>query len=171
MGVFPIMQQETFGELKMKHLLFLVLFFTLATLSCGAEPPAPSDKLINALIQVESSGNDRAVYPADPSLNPEAFGCLQIRQICLDDINKANGTNYKLTDFLGNRELSIWAFKRYMEMWATKKRLGRDPTDEDRARIWKGGPNGWKKEDSLFYWGKVKKELASKKVKRELARK
>ena len=32
-------------------------------------------------------------------------------------------------------------------------------TDEDRARIWNGGPNGYKKQATVKYWKKVKEHL------------
>ena len=37
------------------------------------------------------------------------------------------------------------------------------PTYEVYARIWNGGPDGWKKRSTLKYWKKVKKELKKKK--------
>jgi hypothetical protein len=46
-----------------------------------------------------------------------------------------------------------------MARYATSKRLGRPVTDQDRARIWNGGPNGYKKKATLGYWAKVRKEL------------
>ena len=44
----------------------------------------------------------------------------------------------------------------YWNRYATLKRLGRVPTDEDRARIHNGGPNGYKRNSSLPHWNKVK---------------
>jgi hypothetical protein len=46
-----------------------------------------------------------------------------------------------------------------MKLWATEKKIGRPITDQDRARIWNGGPTGWKRDTTLGYWSKVKKEL------------
>ena len=47
----------------------------------------------------------------------------------------------------------------YMKRYATEKRLGREVTQEDIARIHNGGPNGHKKKATLKYWEKVKKLL------------
>tara|TARA_Y100001973_G_C5147650_1_gene306301 strand:+ start:922 stop:1149 length:228 start_codon:yes stop_codon:yes gene_type:complete len=47
----------------------------------------------------------------------------------------------------------------YWQRYATSKRLGRTPTNEDRARQHNGGPNGHKKESTIKYWTKVKKVL------------
>ena len=44
----------------------------------------------------------------------------------------------------------------YWDRYATIDRLGRIPTDEDRARIHNKGPNGYKKDSSIDYWNKVK---------------
>ena len=46
-----------------------------------------------------------------------------------------------------------------MGIYATEKRLGRPVTDQDRARIHNGGPNGWKSPATIGYWSKVKKFL------------
>lgn len=116
-----------------------------------------SDQLIAALIAVESKGDDGAV--GDKHLKDKAYGCLQIRQPCVDDVNRRCGTSYKAADCLNDRELSIWICKQYLSMYATKERLGREVTDEDRARIWNGGPSGWKKTSTTKYWKKVKRQL------------
>lgn len=113
--------------------------------------------LVDALIIVESNGNDFAV--GDLNLKDKAYGCLQIRQPVCDDINRAFGTSYKADQMLGNRELSIWVFNKYMELWATKQNVGGDVTDEHRARIWNGGPKGYKKTATVAYWEKAKKLL------------
>lgn len=122
--------------------------------------PAPTslDKLIAALIQVESNGNDRAV--GDLNLAQKAYGPLQIREPVCIDVNRVHGSNIHATDMLGNRALSIDTFKKYIAIYATRARLGFEPTDETRARIWNGGPAGWKKAATEPYWRKAKAALA-----------
>ena len=44
----------------------------------------------------------------------------------------------------------------YWDRYCNERRLGRKPTDEDRARIHNKGPNGYKKASSIKYWNKVK---------------
>ncbi len=117
------------------------------------------DPLVDALIKVESKGNDYAI--GDTSFIDKAYGCLQIRKPCLNDVNGANGTFYKPEDMLGNRALSVWVFHRYMDLYATILNLGHVPTNEDRARIWNGGPNGWKSPSTEGYWQAVSKLLVS----------
>lgn len=115
--------------------------------------------LLDAIIQVESEGNDRAI--GDKWLANPAYGCLQIRQPAVDDYNRWNGTTYNAKDCLGNRELSIKVFNAYAQHYATSARLGHIPTDEDIARNWNGGPNGYKKLSTLVYWSKVKRAMGA----------
>lgn len=117
--------------------------------------PAPPPDLVSALIQTESNGNDWAV--GDTHLVNKAYGPLQIRKPCLDDVNTVNGTNYRPEEMRGNRKLSIWVFEQYMKIWATEEKIGRPVTNQDRARIWNGGPRGWMKPQTLSYWSKVLK--------------
>jgi len=117
--------------------------------------------LIDALVKVESSGNDNAV--GDKTLKHPAYGALQIRQPLVDDVNRVFKTTYKSKDCLGNRELSLWLFKKYFEIYKHNK------SDEQKARAWNGGGN-WQKiygkkgyekytKNLDIYWEKVKKLL------------
>jgi len=122
----------------------------------GGEELVPY-KLVRALIVIESGGNDNAV--GDKHLAEKAYGCLQIRKPCLEDVNTRFRTLHKPVDCLGNRKLSVWVLKSYMSMYATPKRIGRNPTLEDMARIWNGGPGGWRNPRTEGYWRKVLREL------------
>jgi len=114
--------------------------------------------IILALIEVESGGDDNAV--GDLELEDRAYGCLQIRQPAVTDYNTWNETAHQAEDCLGNRSLSVAICRDYLAHYATPERLGRLPTNEDRVRIWNGGPNGYKKLGTLRHWEKVKKALA-----------
>jgi hypothetical protein len=120
---------------------------------------AKSQSLIDALIKVESGGNDWAV--GDKHLADKAYGCLQIRKPCVDDVNRVYKTKYAAPGMLGNRKDSVDVFNRYMSIYATEKMIGRPVTDEDRARIWNGGPTGWKRNSTKEYWLKVKSKLTA----------
>jgi len=104
--------------------------------------------LIAAIIAVESGGNDWARGRAGE------LGALQIRPCVVRDVNQHFGLRYKHSD-MTNRAAAIHVFDCYMKMYATDKRLGRAVTDSDRARIWNGGPNGWKKKSTKSYSKKV----------------
>jgi len=112
--------------------------------------------LIAALIMVESSGDPNAV-------NGDAVGILQIRPICLRDVNRiSSGPLYLLRDRY-NIEKSKQMCRIYLNHYATEKRLGHEPTMEDCARIWNGGPNGWQKRATEKYWEDVKWALEKQK--------
>lgn len=125
-----------------------------ATLSTLEETP-----LIQAIIAQESGGpnqlqgDDAAI--GDKGLPNHAYGPMQIRQPVCTDVNHAFGTAYEPTDFLNNRPLSIWCFNAYMDIYARIDRVGRSVTDQDRARIWNGGPNGYKIAATLTYWKQI----------------
>ena len=134
----------------------LLSIIPLCVLSVHATDTA-HDSLIAALIHVESGGNDMAV--GDRGKREMAYGALQIRKPCVDDVNRRFGTKYRAEDMLGNRALSVWVCQKYIEMYAAPKWLGKEPTLEDKARIWNGGPGGWKKSATIVYWAKVQKAI------------
>lgn len=109
--------------------------------------------LIDAVIEVESNGVDTAI--GDRKLPNRAYGPMQIRQPVLDDIKRVYGVDFMAPQMLGERYLSIAVFCLYMEIYATVAHLGHAPTNEDRARIWNGGPNGWRLPATEGYWAKV----------------
>lgn len=107
-----------------------------------------SGKLIAAIAIVESGGDPNAV-----GQNGEV-GILQIRQCVLDDVNEACASQLTLED-VKSVQMSRWVCRAYINFWATRKRLKREPTDQDRARIWNGGPDGWRELETVVYWKKV----------------
>ncbi len=137
----------------MRKFFFSAAVFFLVT-SAYAEIP---EKLVAALIEIESNGRDNLV--GDKHLNDHAYGPLQIRRPCVEDVNRRGGTTYRAEDCLDNRALSIEICKKYLDQYATKKRLGHEPTLEDMARIWNGGPNGYRMKSTIPYWIKVQTVL------------
>lgn len=146
------------GMVRLAAVLFVVIIiFTLPALAKPVKDlPDKPTKVIIAQTYRESRNNDKAIGDKKFPPSRRAYGWLQVRKPCVDDVNKHFGTHYKAKDCLGNRALSLWIYQKYMEIHATKKALGRDPTDEDKARIWNGGPNGWKKSSTLAYWAAIK---------------
>lgn len=107
--------------------------------------------LVQAIAIVES-GNRLGVI-GDVNLINKAYGPLQIRKPCVDDVNDAFNTRYKAEDCLNNLELSEKIFHKYIQLHASGQ------SDEYKARIWNGGPNGYKKNTTIAYWEKVRKLL------------
>jgi hypothetical protein len=127
----------------------LVVFFLLLTIKVtapgfkftflfGSDPVNAYDRLIKAVIQVESSG-DTFAY----NLTEEAVGAFQIRPIRLLDFNIRTGSNIKLEDCY-NYEISKKIFLYYAN------RIG-FPDYESIARQWNGSGK-----TTLEYWRKIK---------------
>ena len=131
---------------------------------------------VMAVMMVESSGNDRAVGD-----NGASHGPLQIQKDCLIDANKwrkANGlSQFRFPQDCYDRQKSEQIMYAYIVKYTQARckkthqpvnklvegqyywRTGDPPTWEDYARIWNGGPNGYKIQATVKYWNKVKKEL------------
>ena len=122
-------------------------------LTLAATPTSASgdhERLVNAIHMVESSGRTGPILGDGGA----ALGPLQIHRACWQDANI--GGSYSECAGLA---YSKRVFTAYMARYATSRRLGRPVTDEDRARIWNGGPNGYKKRATIKYWNKVKGQL------------
>jgi hypothetical protein len=111
------------------------------------------DRLIPALITVESGGDDRAVGDRG-----NAKGCLQIWPSVIADVNRVYGTRYTHDDAFV-REHAVTICKKYLSLYCTPQRIGREPSLADAARIWNGGPTGYRKTATLSYWNKVSRHL------------
>lgn len=115
----------------------------------------PVDNLIDAMIMVESMGNDSAI--GDRHLGEPSVGVLQIRPIMVREVNrilKKTGSEeqFKLKDRF-SREKSIEMFKVWFDYYHS------DSEFETIARSWNGGPKGPKNERTLKYWEKVESHL------------
>jgi hypothetical protein len=107
--------------------------------------------LTNAMIQVESRGDDSAYCAKE-----EAVGCLQIRPIMLEEVNrilKRKGVEdrYALVD-RWSREKSIEMLKVFTEYYKLN-------SSEEVARCWNGGPKGMTYASTKGYWNKVQNEM------------
>lgn len=115
---------------------------TTSAYRMGIEP------LINAMILVESEGNDSAYCRHE-----EAVGCLQIRPIMLAECNRIlklqkSSISYNLLD-RWSREKSIEIFN------IINKHHNKNATYEEIARFWNGGPKWADKGATKKYWEKV----------------
>ncbi len=120
-----------------------------------------TDYLLEALIQVESKGNENAV--GDKHLSRPSVGVLQLRPIMVREVNRILKKHkvkkkYTLEDRY-SKEKSIEMFY----IWQSYHHL--NDSDEVIARCWNGGPKGWKRKSTLHYWNKVQKEINNLKVK------
>ena len=113
--------------------------------------------LIEAIIVVESQGNDNAV--GDTHMSEPSIGALQIRPIMVREVNrilklKGEEDRFHLKDRY-DRDKSIQMFMIWKDFYHD------DSDDETIARSWNGGPKGNKNPKTLRYWEKVEEVLTS----------
>ena len=113
-----------------------------------------SDVLLNAICEVESNCVSTAVGD-----NGEAIGAYQIWECYWKDAVEFDSSIGGVYEDCYDEKYAKKIVRAYMKRYAIKKRIGREVTDEDRARIHNGGPNGWKRKSTLSYWENVKEKL------------
>jgi len=123
----------------------------------GASPGGPSEALWVGQVAVESGGDTGAYNEREG-----AAGIVQIRPQCLADANRIAerlGLDVRFTAedrFDAAKSRQIWDV--YLKFWGEQytAETGLAPTDEVYARIWNGGPTGWRKETTQQYWQRVR---------------
>ena len=115
----------------------------------------------DAVWAVESS---RCQSDCEKGDSQNARGPLQIWHGAWSDCKRGDET-YEMCESL---EYSLTIFRRYCDRYLTLKRLGRVATDEDRAKLWNGGPNFFRTKSKKKlanlerYWQKVRRVLNDK---------
>jgi hypothetical protein len=109
--------------------------------------------ILSALISVESGGNDRAIGDGG-----EARGALQIHREVVADVNRISGKRFDWVR-MTNRAEARQVAEIYLRHYATPQRLGRAVTPQDVARIWNGGPMGYKSKATLPYLKKFNSRI------------
>jgi hypothetical protein len=118
------------------------------------------DHLWSAIVAVESGG-DPAAYNAGSG----AAGVAQIRPVCLEDCNRIARLRKIDIQFTPadrqspERARAMWSL--YLSYYGEQyeQATGRPPTNEVYARIWNGGPTGWRKDSTIEYWSRVREIL------------
>jgi hypothetical protein len=128
--------------------IYLLLFIYLFQPTSSPDGVVRSNTLVDAVIYVESRNNPYAWNKRE-----DACGVLQIRPIMINDVNRILKQNqYTLND--------RWSKTKSIEIFnIIKEHYSPNGTPERIARIWNGGPNGYKKQQTLAYWHKVKQQL------------
>ena len=111
-------------------------------------------ELLAALIAVESGGNDMARG------RHGELGALQVRPCVVRDVNRIAGTHYRWAE-MTNRWAAMGVFRIYTGHYCTEARLGRPVTNQDLARVWHGGPSGWKRSKTVAYWRRVRARMSA----------
>lgn len=124
----------------MRYFFFAV--FTLPCFCCAQNV----DTLLDAIRMVESSGGV-FLHGKNGELGP-----YQIKKIVIDDVNRILGKGvYKYEDSM-NEKKSREICRIYVTYWASKSG---ESSLKRMARIWNGGPSGYKKESTKKYWIKI----------------
>ena len=105
--------------------------------------------VLAAIRIVESNDDPNAVGDGGDSI-----GCYQIQKCYWLDAKEFSDLGGTYLDCY-NRGYADRTVRFYMARYATERRLGREVTQEDIARIHNGGPNGYKKECTKKFWKKV----------------
>jgi len=116
-----------------------------------AAPAAGQDNLWRAICAVESGGDPRA-----HNAREQAVGVAQIRPICVRDANRiVRSKRWSLADRYDPAK-SRAIFEVYVGHYMKHYQLS---GPEAAARIWNGGPQGWRRRGTLAYWRKVKARM------------
>jgi len=135
----------------MKYTLLIIpifsFFCTASMWYDKVEEPIIEDKLIAAIIQVESGGDTLAYNSKE-----DAAGCLQIRPIMVREVNRLVGKDSFTLD-------DRWSKAKSIQMFNILRSHLKGASDEQIARTWNGGYNGHKKQSTIKYWKKVRKNI------------
>lgn len=88
-----------------------------------------------------------------------SLGPLQVSRACHHDaleFDPSIGGTYLDCQHL---DYSIKVMRAYLARYCTERRLGRKPTDFDRARTWVGGPRGPWRESSIPYANRIMRAI------------
>jgi hypothetical protein len=124
-----------------------MLAFVLLWLVPGTEAKAISDRLLDAIEQVESKGVANAIGD-----NGNAVGSFQLWKIYVDEVNRIVGhRRFNYADRY-NRAKSRQMARIFLRFWSDWHNIN---DDFDICRLHNGGSRGHKKEATIFYAKKV----------------
>ena len=131
---------------------------TVDTVPVTVEHKIVWDDFVNAVIYVESRGNDSAYHKKE-----KAVGCLQIRPIMVREVNRVLrkhkvNLKFEMND-RWNRQKSIDMFDIMAEEVECCLGLTQLEFFEIVASKWTGGPRGHNKQSTEIYWERIKNQL------------
>ena len=117
-------------------------------------------KLLAAIAVVESNVDDHTVGDGG-----DAIGRYQIHAKAVEDVNKFYNTDFSWRQ-MHDPASAEWVALLYLQLY-----LKAVPNAglEDAARIWNGGPDGWRQGCTLAYWHKVSEILRYMKLRDAIA--
>ena len=136
----------------MKIPILLACLAMASTLE-GSGSDSSSCKLLDAIRKIESNGDCSKIGKVGE------LGCYQIRECFWIDALEHDPSIGGVYEDVIDKEYAEKCILAYWDRYANEKRLDRPVTDEDRARMHNGGPNGHKKTSTIKYWNKIQNEL------------
>ena len=144
----------------MKTLVWSILALSIWAGSCFHRPTPKwqmfIDDLFNYICQVESGGNRFAWNRSE-----DAVGIAQIRRCVVDDVNRILGRQEFTYGDRWDPCKSRRMFRVYIIHYTDRytRLTGKPATVGVAARIWNGGPDGWKKKVTDEYVKKLEQTL------------
>ena len=114
-------------------------------------PAMGRDRIFDAIVEVESGGNPNAVGDGG-----KAHGLAQAWGPAWREGCEALGVHWDYVTGVRDLRKCNKIFHAYTSLYGAR-------TDQQRARIWKGGPRGDRRRSTLPYWRKV--SLAMRRMK------
>lgn len=158
--------------MKMTLLVVIALFFVSSQVQARAHKLHVNEKkLVHGISQKENPKRNKWLV-GDKHMHNKAIGPLQIRLTCLADVNRLVGKK-TMRRLWGKSRLTMkdmvdfkkaeWVCLTYLSHWGKvyTQETGRTPTIEIYARMYNGGPTGWKKWNTRGY-GKAVAHYAQK---------
>ena len=106
--------------------------------------PAWLEAVLDNIRQVESSGQSNP----PPGDGGRAVGPYQLHKAAVDDVNRMFGVRFNYSDRTDTQKARLIAGL-YISGWLEVHRA------EIAARIYNGGPRGWRKQSTNAYWAKL----------------
>ena len=133
--------------------LALLLAVALSSLSARSADAVDYDRLLDAIAFVES---DRGATSAN---------VYQLRRVYVRDVNRIRGWGIRYADAIGDTALARRCILAYWRHYGAvyERRTGRKATAETLARMHNGGPDGWRKAETVRYWRRVSRIYNSNK--------
>lgn len=133
----------------MRTLMALALFCCVHVAHGQSRHAALSDKLLDAIRQVESNGDDSAVGDKGKAIGPYQIWKDYWKDACEYDPSLKSGTYEDCFDPSYAKRVVIAYLSRY----------GKGKSADDLVRIHNGGPSGHKKSSTKAYLAKIRREL------------
>lgn len=111
--------------------------------------------LLSVIAEIETGGKPRVIGDQGA-----AYGLYQIHKEVVEDVNRVFHQHYTHEDCF-NPSIAKRIATMYLQYWGAiyQQKTHQPVTYEVLARIWNGGPQGWKHESTANYWLRAKEKI------------